>query len=110
AQDLDPAKGVRVDVVGDAVETGGEIPVPYGYSWMLAVLAQAGHRGDGPLATSLDSMIKNLPDAVRDKVRAKLVELGNDPNPWRLALEFRMGNEQPPNNSEVADRISFAHD
>jgi len=102
---------VGVNVVADAVETGGEIPIPYGYSWILAMLAQAGYQGErSPLHSSLESLVKELPESLQAPVRSTLVMLGKDENPRRLALAFRMGNEQQPEKTEVADRISFAHD
>jgi hypothetical protein len=102
---------ISVKVEADAVETGGEIPVPFGYSWILAMLAQASHRGvASPFHSSLESLVAALPETVRDAVKSELITLGKDDNPRRLALEFRMGDEQQLDKSQVADRISFAHD
>jgi hypothetical protein len=54
--------------------------------------------------------LRHLPETVRDAVKSELITLGKDDNPRRLALEFRMGDEQQLDKSQVADRISFAHD
>jgi hypothetical protein len=106
--------GMAIDVEDQVIErdgTGGAIPIPFGFSLILASLAQACHDGDGsPLAASVDALVKQLPDKLRTGVLAALRRLGQERNSRKLGLAFRMvGDDQPP-NSTIADRISFTHD
>lgn len=106
--------GIPVHVEPEVVErdgAGGVIPIPFGFSWMLAALAQAGHDGAGSrLHNNLETLVAELPETLRPFVMASLARLGDDRNPRRLALAFRLGIETDNVESPLADRMSFSHD
>jgi hypothetical protein len=91
---------------------GGAIAVPFGFSWMLALLARACHEGpQSRFWGNVDGLVNELPDALRQGVRVALGELGaRRGNARRLAASaFRLGG-RPPERDEFADRVSFYHD
>ena len=106
--------GISVRVEPDVIEEddkGGTIPVRYGYSLLLASLAQAVHAaGASDLKTSAEALIAELPESLREEVRTALTELGRESNPRRLGLEFRLTPDDAPVDTTAADRISFSHD
>lgn len=106
---------VPMEVASDVLErdgTGGVMPVPFGFSWMLAALAQASRAGkQSRLYSSLDQLMSELPVCLRPDVRDELNRLGNDPNPRRLgSLSFRVGTPNPRSSIQIPDRVSFHHD
>ena len=108
------AHGVTLRIGKDVVErarSGGVIPIPFGFSLMLARMAQAYHGGTSdPLHDSVEALVRELPSQLRPGVRATLKRLGSEPNPRRLGLAFRIGGEDQPPPGEIADRVSFSHD
>lgn len=108
-------KGVTIHVEGEVIDrhgAGGVIPIPFGFSWMLALLAQACHEGpNSALRPSLDALVEQLPPDLRAGVRAALGQVGDETDPRRLGSSaFKLDNERPQETSEVADRVSFLHD
>lgn len=108
----DTGIGIRVeDQVIESSDTGGVIPVPFGFSLILALLAQACHDGDGsPLSSSLTSLVNGLPAKLRPAVREALGRLGKQRNEKLLGLAFRMSEPEPSQDGTIADRMSFRHD
>ena len=110
AKDCGISLWVDPEVVEDD-NRGGTIPVPYGFSMMLASVAQACHPETvSPLKSSADALIDDLPPSLRAGVRAALAHLGRQPNRKRLGLAFRLGQDEPQGDTTAADRVSFTHD
>jgi hypothetical protein len=108
------AKSNVAIVVGDEVsgrdENGGAIPIPFGFSLMMASLAQACYRKSGPLAPSVDALVNELPEMLRPGVLKALETLGEQKNTRQLGLAFRMVEDDGRQETIIADRISFSHD
>lgn len=106
--------GLKIEVVPEVVErdaAGGVIPIPFGFSLMLASLAQACFEGKGSrLHTTAEALVAELPEHLRDEVRNDLQRRGSERNLRRLGLKFRLGQEDSPRGGEIPDRISFSHD
>lgn len=95
----------------DREEAGGVIPIPFGFSLMLASLAQACHAGSGsPLNGSLETLINELPERLRTGVKESLRRLGDEPDRRRLGLAFKLGTDEGKANDTIPDRVSFSHD
>src|SRR5262249_19681924 len=91
-------------------DRGGRIPIPFGFSMIMASLAQACHAKTGPLAQSADVLVAQLPEGVRTGVRTALERLGAQPNQARLGPSFRIVDDDDQQENMIADRISFSHD
>jgi CHAT domain-containing protein len=106
--------GLKVKVVPDVVErdaAGGVIPIPFGFSLMLASLAQACFEGKGSrLHATAEALVAELPEHLRDEVRKDLQKRGSERNLRRLGLKFKLGQEDLPRAGEISDRISFSQD
>lgn len=105
--DVDIACG---DDVTGRDEGGGTIPIPYGFSLMMASLAQACRRNEGPLMPAVDHLVNELPPGLRAGVRESLERLGKQTNTRQLGLAFRMVNDDGGTDGTIADRVSFIHD
>jgi len=107
-------RSLGIDVAPEVVErdsAGGVIPVPFGLSLMLASLAQACREGAGsPLHATVETLVAELPEQSRDKVRERLASLGDERNPRRLGLEFRFAPKGQEQDKEIADRVGFSQD
>jgi hypothetical protein len=108
------SRKLDIDVAKDVVErdeAGGVIPIPFGFSLMLASLAQACREGSGSrLHTTLEALVGELPATLRQDVRAELRKLGDERNARRLGLSFRLGQVESAPAAEIADRVSFSQD
>lgn len=105
---------IQIDIDDEVIEltnTGGAIPIPFGFSMILASLAQACFKGkESPLATSVDVITSQLPPQLRGPVLEALKRLGQQQNPKRLGLAFRLADDDQSPSGAIADRISFSHD
>ncbi len=114
ADRLTKERGLKIEVVPDVLErdtAGGVIPIPFGFSLMLASLAQACFEGKGSrLHKTAEALVAELPDHLRDKVRKDLQTRGSERNLRRLGLKFKLGQEDPPRAGEIPDRVSFSQD
>jgi hypothetical protein len=103
-----------MSIADDVIErddAGGAIPVPFGFSMMLASLAQACFDGESsPLAPTLDALTNQLPPRLRKPVLEALRQLGSQRNPKQLGLSFRIADDDQAPEATIADRISFSHD
>lgn len=110
---VEKAHEIKIEVAQEVIEDealGGVIPIPFGFSLMLAYLAQACHDGSPQLQPSLNALVQVLPRSLHGGVKAALQKLGEQRNARRLGLAFRLGHEDAADNSELADRFSFTHD
>jgi CHAT domain-containing protein len=111
---LNKERGLKIQVVPDVVErdaAGGVIPIPFGFSLMLASLAQACFEGKGSrLHRTAEALVAELPEHLRDEVRKDLQKRGSERNLRRLGLKFKLGQEDLPRAGEIADRVSFSQD
>jgi hypothetical protein len=99
------------ETVLEPLDGGGVVPLPFGFSLVLASLAQVCHDGaTSPLATAADSLLSRLPEKLKPAVVEALRRLGQQKNPNQLGLAFRLVDDNPVPNGAIADRISFSHD
>lgn len=97
--------------VGERDGSGGVIPLPFGFSLMLASLAQACFEGKGSrLHTSAEALVAELPEHLRDQVREDLKTRGSERNLRRLGLKFKLSQEETARPGEIPDRVSFSQD
>ena len=99
--------------VADQELLGGGIPIPFGFSLMMAALAQGCHASSRKLRAALDTLIAELPaepSGLREGVRAAMKTLGKEENRRRLGLAFVLGQQDSPPASDIADRVSFSQD
>jgi len=104
---------LAIDVAKDVIArdgTGGRISIPFGFSLIMASLAQACHSNQPPLADSVDTLVRQLPASVQSGVRDALARLGKQANRNQLGLAFRMVEPDDQPDNQIADRISFSHD
>ena len=88
-------------------DSGGTIPVPFGFSMILASLAQACFDGE---TAPLDTLTKQLPAKLKERVLEVLKDRGKQRNAKQLGLAFRIVDHDRSSGAKVADRVSFAHD
>jgi hypothetical protein len=111
---LSKEHGLTIEVAPEVVERvdgGGVIPISFGFSLMLASLAQACFEGKGSrLHTSAEALVAELPEHLREEVRSDLQTRGSERNLRRLGLKFRLSQEVTLRPGEVPDRVSFSQD
>lgn len=114
ADRLSKEHGLTIEVAPEVVErddAGGVIPIPFGFSLMLASLAQACFEGKGSrLHTSAEALVAELPEHLRDDVRRDLQKRGSERNLRRVGLKFRLSQEDTLRAGEIPDRVSFSQD
>jgi CHAT domain-containing protein len=114
AERLAEDHGVVLEVAPEVLErdgSGGVIPLPFGFSLMLASLAQACFEGRGSrLHTSAEALVAELPEHLRDQVREDLKTRGSERNLRRLGLKFKLSQEETARPGEIPDRVSFSQD
>lgn len=111
---LSEKSDVQIAVADEVIElddTGGAIPIPFGFSMLLASVAQACFDGPAsPLNPTVDALTAQLPKKLRAPVLEALKRLGVQRNAKQLGLAFRLVDHEQPSGGTIADRISFTHD
>ena len=106
--------GLTIDVAPEVIErndTGGVIPISFGFSLMLASLARASFEGKrSRLHTSAEALVAELPEHLRETVRTDLQQRGSERNLRRLGLKFKLSQEPTARPGEIPDRVSFSQD
>ena len=114
ARAIEESAPITIEVPADVTErgnAGGGVPTRYGYSLILAALAQACHKGRrSRLGTGLTQLLRELPEPPRSAVLEELRKRGGDPNRKRLGLAFKLESRHVVDASEIPDRVSFSHD
>ena len=114
AERLATGYGLTIDVAPDVVErddAGGVIPIPFGFSLLLASLARAYFEGKrSRLHPSAEALVAELPEHLREAVRKNLQQMGSERNLRRLGLKFKLGQEPATRPGEIPDRVSFSQD
>lgn len=98
------------DEVIQRPDTGGLIPLPFGYSLMLASIAQACAAGEGDLYATAQALVGKLPPGFTGDVLKALAESGAESNLSRAGLKFRISEKREANNAGSPDRVSFYQD